>query len=407
MRSMADIEPKAKRLPKGVRQGKDGRFYWEIDRLREDGTRFRKQGNSKTAADASTNRKAAIQAFEAGEAQQTQTMTLGEWADYCLESIFPVAPSRRGKAFAATTVEGYSQAIQFHIKPLLGSILLTKLTPEHIDSALARIDGTQTKIKVRSVGSKLYELAIMRRKVTSNPFKVVQIAKPRKERHSNGQTMEQVRILTTAEEECLLKKAQEHKAYGWVYGGILLGLRLGLRAGEILGLEWRNVDLEGGTVTISQQRQRVTKATRDRMGIKSKGGVLVVDPKTDAGFRRIPVPPSVLAWLKEERARNETQYLFPNEHGTNAREPRRFAAGFEAMVKACGLHESKDAHGMPLPEPTPHDLRHTFCSRMANVHKVPVQVLAVIAGHSDIKTTLTYYVHADTAGIVEAMAHVP
>lgn len=407
MLGMANGETKAKRLPEGVRLGKDGRFMWELDRKREDGSRFRKAGSGKTAADAGNRYKAAVKEFESGSASTTQTMTVGEWADYCLASIFPVAPSRRGKPFEATTVEGYAQAISCHIKPLLGDILLTKLTAEHVDAAMAKITGQQSKIKVKSVGSKLFELAIHRRKVTLNPFKIVQLAKPRTERHENGAMVQHVRILTKAEEQLLLTKALEAKAHAWIYGGILLGLRLGMRPGEILGLEWRNVDFKRKTLQITQQRQRVTKATRDRMGIKSKGGLLVVDPKTDSGFRTIPLPESVLTWLTEERARNTTPYILPNDLGNNPKEPRKYKTAFQAVVQAAKLHESKDANGMPLPVPTPHDLRHTFCTRMANDYKVPVQILAVIAGHADIKTTLTYYVHADTTGITEAMANIP
>lgn len=405
---MASVEPKSKRLPEGVRSGKDGRFYWEVDRKREDGTRFRKAGSAKTAADASTKYKAALADFEKG-GDNTQPMTFGEWADYCLASIFPVAPSRRGKAFAPKTIQGYANTIDIHLKPLLGDILISKLSPEHVDAALATLKGTQTKINTRSVGSKLYALAESRRKVNGgfNPFRAVQIAKPRKERHSNGSTVETVRILTVKEEEAMLDKAKNHEVHSWIYGGLLLGLRLGLRQGEILGLEWRNIDFKRKVLRITQQRQRISRTTLDRMNIKSKGGLIVVDPKTDSGFRTIPLPPSVLAWLEAERKTNDTPYILPNEHGNNPKEPRRFAVAFDAIVKAAKLHESKDEHGMPLAVPTPHDLRHTFCSRMANVYKVPVQVLAAIAGHSDIKTTLTYYVHADMTGIAEAMAHIP
>jgi integrase len=332
-------------------------------------------------------------------------MTVGEWANYCLEHIFPNMPSRRGRGYSPRTIQGYAGIIELNIQPLLGDILLDKLTPEHIDKLLAQYSATQTKLNIRNLGSTLYVIAEQRKKVSHgfNPFKSVQIARPRKERHENGQVLEHVRILSEKELKSLLKCAKEHPDYHWTYTPILLGMKLGLRSGEVLGLEWKNVDFEKRTVRITQQRQRVTKKTRERMGLKGKGGLLVVEPKTDSGYRTIPMPNSVYEWLKEERKRNQTPFVVPNELGTNAREPRRYNGGFKKLVEKLKLHESKDEHGTPLPVPTHHDLRHTFCSRMANEFKVPVQILKVIAGHSDVHTTLSYYVHANEAGIAEAM----
>jgi len=397
------------RLPEGVRLGKDGRFFWALTRKREDGSTFRKAGSAATAQDAGAKYKAALKDFEQGMEATNAQVTFGEWADYCLESIFPVAPSRLGKGFSPKTITEYERQITTNLKPLIGDIVLTKLTPEHVDAALSKLTGTQNKIKARNVGSKLYALAEARRKVPygANPFKAVQIAKPRKERHDNGATVETIRTLTAKEEECLLGTSYNHPVYGWVHGVILLGLRLGLRKGEILGLEWRNVDFKNKVVRITQQRQRISKATRERMNIKSDGGLIVVDPKTDSGFRTIPLPPSVLAWLTEERKRNDTPFVIPNTLGNLPREPRKVDNAFGKIVELCKLHESKDEHGTPKAIPTPHDLRHTFCSRMANDFNVPVQVLATIAGHSDVKITLAYYVHADTSGIAKAMANMP
>jgi integrase len=391
-------------LPRGIRQGKDSRFHWEVDRIRTDGSRFRKAGSAKTAEDALERFNAALAEFEGGESSNGRTPTFGEWAEYAKTQIFPVAPSRSGKPFSPRTVQGYVGIIEGSLKPLLGDILLDRLTPEHVEAALVKIGGEpQTRLNVRNLGSKLYEIAARRGKVPQgfNPFKAVQIAKPKRKRDDEGHEVKDARVLTHSEEEALLSKADGH----WCYGAILLACRLGLRMGEVLGLEWADVDFEAKTVTIRQQRQRITKATRDLMGIKSKGGLMKVDPKSEWGFRMIPLPASVLAWLKEERARNESPFIIPNELGNNPKEPRRLTGCFNAAVAKAEI-KPHDAKGKPLPMPTFHDLRHTWCTRMATEYKVLPNVLMRLAGHSRVETTLGFYVHSEEADLFGAMANI-
>lgn len=406
---MESPKQKPTRLPKGVRLGKDSRFHWEIDRKRDDGTRYRKAGSSKSSAAAGAKYRDALKEFEQG-LQSQQSPTFGEWADYCIRSLFPTMKSRRGRGYAPTTFTEYERQLTNNLKPHIGDILLTRLTPEHIDAALMKLKGIENKVKARNVGSKVFDLAEKRRKVAvgTNPFRAVSIAPKRKERHKDGTVIQTIRLLSQSEEKLLLDKSKHHPDYGWIHGVILLGLRLGLRKGEILGLEWSHIDFKAKTIRIAQQRQRISKSTMKTMNLKSDGGgLMIVEPKTDAGFRTIPLPPSCLKWLESERKLNNTRFVIPNTLGNLPREPRKVDNAFRKIVEICKLDKSEDGNGNPLPVPTPHDLRHTFCSRMANDYGVPIQVLAAIAGHSDASVTLGYYVHAESEGIAKAMANVP
>ncbi len=174
----------------------------------------------------------------------------------------------------------------------------------------------------------------------------------------------------------------------------------------MLGLDWENINLTDKIIIVSQQRQRVNKKTRDLMKIESKQGLLVVDPKTTTSKRVVPIPPSVVDWLKEERERNTTRFLIPNTIGTNSREKNKLTEAFNALVVKAKI-KPHDADGRPLPMPTFHDLRHTFCTRMANDYKVLPNVLMRLAGHSRIETTLGFYVHVEDGDLAEAMNNVP
>ncbi len=191
-----------KNLPQGIRLGKDGRFHWEVTRTRTDGSRFRKAGSAKTPEDAWTKYQSAVDEFESGEEVAGRVPTLKEWSDYALTNVFPTMPSRTGDAYAPTTIEGYVGINERSIKPLLGDILLNRLTPEHIETMMHKLGGAaQSRINVRNFGSKLYEIAIKRGKVPHgfNPFKAVLIAKPRPKRYDQGRDTTETIVLKPKE----------------------------------------------------------------------------------------------------------------------------------------------------------------------------------------------------------------
>lgn len=376
-------------LPAGVRLAKDGKYHWELDRKREDGTKFRKAGARKDPHTAIANYKAALEAFEAGSA--AKGLTVGEWADYCLEHIYPVAPSARGRAYSLRTIAGYQMIVAFHIKPAIGSIQLAKLSPEHVDSLLRRIKaGVSTKKSVRNTLSNIYKQAQARGKIPHgfNPVRAVRLANAPAKRDQQGNVLADKRILTPAEEEKLLAVAKET----WLYGGILLALRMGLRLGEVVALQWKHVDLKAKRLRVTEQIQRV-----------SGKGLVTTDPKTYAGVRTIPIPPSVLQWLEAESLNGCSGYLIKNTLG-KAVEPRKVSKLFTDLVMVAGLTGNQDEHGSALPDPTFHDLRSTFCTRMAQDYGVQPNTLIKLSGHSDITTLLSYYVRASDADLEQAMA---
>jgi integrase len=91
--------------------------------------------------------------------------------------------------------------------------------------------------------------------------------------------------LSSAEARVLLAAAADDRLYG-VY---VLALVLGMRRGEVLGLRWSAVDLDGGTLRVRSSLQRV-------------GGQLVLSsPKTRRSRRVIPLPRAVVKVLRAHR----------------------------------------------------------------------------------------------------------
>lgn len=167
---------------------------------------------------------------------------------------------------------------------------------------------------------------------------------------------------------------------------------LGLRRGEVLGLRWADLDLDGGTLSIAQSR------------VALNDGTTIVDaPKTARSRRVLPLDPSLVAALKALRARQAAERLAAGEAYTGTSDlvavdelgrparPEHYSDLFARLAKRAGL-----------PTIRLHDLRHSALSIMAE-RGVPVSLIAAWAGHSDGGSlALKVYVHPSTEGLAQA-----
>jgi integrase len=159
-----------------------------------------------------------------------------------------------------------------------------------------------------------------------------------------------------------------------------VAVALGLRQGEIMGLRWSDVDLDDGTVTVSQALQRVS------------GRVTFVKPKSRRSRRTIPIPSTVARSLRAHRARqleerliggpdwNEHDLVFVSTSGTPL-EGRNLTRRFQAVLEQAGL-----------PRMRFHDMRHT-CATLLLAQDVQPRVVMEILGHSQISLTMNTYAH--------------
>lgn len=155
--------------------------------------------------------------------------------------------------------------------------------------------------------------------------------------------------------------------------GILICLYTGLRIGELLALEWTDVDLTKGELS-------VTKTCFDG---KDKNGVfcrITNAPKTDTSVRAIPIPKQLIPILKEMKKRAKNQYVISDSDKILA--VRSYQRSFERLLKKLGI-----------PHRGFHSLRHTFATRALEVG-VDVKTLSEILGHKNANVTLQRYAHS-------------
>lgn len=158
---------------------------------------------------------------------------------------------------------------------------------------------------------------------------------------------------------------------------MLLLLTTGLRRGELCGLQWRDFDFKEGTVSVNRNVSYTPEA-----------GVTVGTPKTDNGFRTIPVIPSVLAAVTEFRgaAKNDEEqaYVFPSKDDPLApRSPESVTRRLKRFIVRNNL-----------PDFSPHDLRHS-CATLLLANGADIKSVQQILGHADASTTLDFYVRSD------------
>jgi integrase len=184
------------------------------------------------------------------------------------------------------------------------------------------------------------------------------------------------RGLAAQQAKATLKAADGHRLCA-LY---VLALFLGLRRGELLGLRWQDVDLDGAKLEVVQTLQRVA------------GSLRLVPPKTDDSARTVPLPPVCVEALREHRKRQFAEratawpdwedhgLVFPSRRGTPM-EPDNLRRSWAAIRDSAGLGATRF-----------HDLRHTCVTLLLDLG-TPPHVVREIVGHSAIEVTMTIYAH--------------
>ena len=202
--------------------------------------------------------------------------------------------------------------------------------------------------------------------------------------------------LTEEQEEKLLSFVKSDRTYHKYHDAIVLLLKTGLRISEFCGLTVSDLDFENRIINVDHQLLR-----------NKEVGYYIETPKTKSGVRQVPMSDEacrIFQKVLEERGKAETividgysDFVFLNQKGypmTGA----YYTSTFGNLVRKYNKsHEDK------LPNITPHILRHTFCTRLANRNMNP-KSLQYIMGHSNISITLNLYAHASLDGVKAEMA---
>lgn len=279
---------------------------------------------------------------------------------------------------AGNTLERWEQIVDKHLTPALGNRPLKDLTPLDIQAyysrelASGRLDGSGglSRRTVHHHHRLLFQAlkqAVKWRILAINPAEAVEPPKPEKP---------DIEVLDNEELGKLLNVARPTRSYP----AILLAATTGMRRGEVLGLRWRDVDLDKHLLAVSQSLE------------ETKDGLRMKAPKTQTSRRSISLPGITVEALRahkiaqaQERlqlglGRNDEGLVFTTLDGEPVR-PRNLTKEFTRLVKRAGGHRI-----------TFHGLRHTHITALLKDGTNP-KVVSERAGHSSVAVTLQLYGH--------------
>jgi len=292
-------------------------------------------------------------------------MPFGDWLTYWYEN-------HSKPKIRPTTQETYESRIRLHIIPEIGSIPLNKLTQNDLQQFYGRLKKSGRKRFTDKYGEGLsdrmvrmchatcrsaLEKAVQDGLIRVNPAIGCKLP-PKKAR--------EMQVLTREELQRFLIQAK----FEGYYEVFLLDLATGLRRGELMALQWDDLNFKTGVLNVNKQVYDV------------RGQLQISTPKTKNSVRKIVLPPAVVAVLREYKKTVDSRWMFPSPVKEDCPiTPGVVRRRLQLILEHAGCKHVRF-----------HDLRHTFAT-LALQNGMDVKTLSAMLGHVSAATTLDIYTH--------------
>jgi integrase len=368
MAGRGSIEKRGKdswRLTVSLGMGEDGKYI-----------KKRKTVKAKNKTEARLLLNEFIMELEAGEYIDPSKMKfsdfLDEWKNkYAIEHLSP------------NTLDTYESILNAYILPVFANKRLDEIKPIHIINYLeslknARKDGKEGGLSSSSIQyhhrvlKNIFSRAKEWKLIKSNP--VESVKKPKVDQKITD-------VYTTEEVQQLFKLLEDEPIHQRLI--ITLAITCGMRRGEILGLQWKDLDFTTNTIHI-----------RHSLYYTKKHGYQLKTPKTKSSIRSIIAPNFVMHELKKyyhEKKKERLKaaelweggqyfFVFSTWNGKPLY-PTAVGTWWRRFLKRTGFKKIRF-----------HDLRHTAATLLINQGLHP-KIISERLGHADIKTTMNIYGH--------------
>jgi integrase len=284
-----------------------------------------------------------------------------------------------------TTAANYRGLLQHHVLPLVGKKRFDRVTREDIKAIIAAMirKGLSKSTIANTIAPvrEMFNHAIDDGVLVTNPAsRLGRFLRPTKDRRTDVNPL-------TGEEVCrLLDAAQKHAPL--YYPILLCAVRMGMRMGELLGLQWGDIDFRGRFIEV---RRAIVRGE--------------VVPTKSGKIRRVDMSQHLTDTLrilgvqrKEETLRRGwgtvPEWVFVNEAGRILDPNNLRKRIFHRCLEKAGIRRVRF-----------HDLRHTFASLLIALNESPKKIQTLL-GHHSIQVTMDIYGHLYAEGsrkVVDAL----
>ena len=297
------------------------------------------------------------------------------------------------KELAPSTYKRYCRMLETRLLPYFGHFYVNKIKPTDImqfydllskDTQLVRKKDNEGNKTLKPLSGKtilehhrllraMLHKAVYWQVIVSNPAERVQppkAKKPKRKYYDDDQCKILLENLEQLDEEEIKYKT-----------AIILTVFTGVRLGELMGLEWNDIDFRNGIVSINRSSQYLADT-----------GVFTKVPKTESSIREVAIPDFVISLLEEYKLWYEEQKSLYGELWINSNRLFVQADGKPMHPSTISKWFVKFIGQIGLPVINFHGLRHTNATLLI-AQNIDVAVVAARLGHAQITTTLNFYVH--------------
>ncbi|NHN28538.1 site-specific integrase [Paenibacillus agricola] len=276
----------------------------------------------------------------------------------------------KGVAIKEQTRMNYETIIRARIIPSLGNLMVSKLTARALQRFINELleEGLSESyvVKVYNILNSSLKTAYKWKLLPENPMEFTDKPRIGRQEQSVWNEKELAEFLRVARSDRL-------------YAAFFLAMTTGLRRGEILGLRWRDVDVENKVLFVSQI-------------LSPDGKKLLSETKTTSSRRSVDLCVETVGMLRKQRRSIVAEKVEMGEgyqdhdlvictvKGTPV-SPRNVVRSFKRLSNKAGLNEIRF-----------HDLRHSHATLLVE-HGADIKMVAERLGHSTTRMTLDTYTH--------------
>lgn len=297
------------------------------------------------------------------------------------------------KELAPSTYKRYCRMLETRLLPYFGHFYVNKIKPTDImqfydllskDTQLVRKKDNNGSKTLKPLSGKtilehhrllraMLHKAVYWQVIVSNPAERVQppkAKKPKRKYYDDNQCKILLENLEQLDDEQIKYKT-----------AIILTVFTGVRLGELMGLEWNDIDFRNGIVSINRSSQYLADT-----------GVFTKVPKTESSIREVAIPDFVISLLEEYKLWYDEQKSLYGELWINSNRLFVQADGKPMHPSTISKWFVKFIGQIGLPVINFHGLRHTNATLLI-AQNIDVAVVAARLGHAQITTTFNFYVH--------------